>query len=229
MKSCLLILAFSLTFTQLVNAGSVVQSVHPQLLLESLPATPENWKLLSSTGSNELMGSGEPVTVATRRYEIRLEDKSQEPPVVKTVNLKLVAMDVGSRTETVQTFRSQLASVGQGDKTRKKMEFGSGVVGVFRTASEGVIKCNGLCGDRLALQMESQGADEKEFVALFQSVDFGKLAALGRRLPSSVITSGRYTLHIVDELNPKKNRSYQAGTFDFSQEIIDAQPKETSP
>jgi hypothetical protein len=229
MKSFLFLLAFSLALTQIVNAGPVVQPVHPQLLLDSLPAVPANWKLLSSSGSNELMGSGEPVTFATRRYEIRLEDKSQEPPVVKTVNLKLVAMDVGSRTETVQTFRSRLASVGQGDETRKKIEFGSGVVGVFRSPSEGVIKCNGLCGDRLALQMESQGADAKEFVSLFQSVDFGKLAALGRRLPSSVITSGRYTLHIVDELNPKKNRSYQAGTVDFSQEIIDTQPKGPTP
>jgi hypothetical protein len=77
--------------------------------------------------------------------------------------------------------------------------------------------------------MESQGADAKDFVALFQFVDFGKLAALGRRLPSSVITSGRHTLHIMDELNPKKNRSYQAGTVDFSQEIIDAQPKGATP
>jgi len=214
---------------QVAHAEPVVQPVHPQLLLESLPAVPENWKLLSSTGSNELMGSGEPVTVATRIYEIQIEDKSQEPPVFKTVTLKLVAMDVGSRTETVQTFRSQLASVGLGDEDRKKIEFGSGVVGVFRSSSEEVIKCNGLCGDRLALQVASKGADAKEFVALFQPVDFGKLAALGRRLPSSVITSGRYTLHIVDEMNPKKNRSYQAGTFDFSQEIIEAQPKDTTP
>jgi len=229
MKSFLILLAFSLALTQIVNAGPVVLPVHPQLLLESLPAVPENWKLLSSTGSNELMGSGEPVTFATRRYEIRLEDKSQEPPVVKMVNLKLVAMDVGSRTESVQTFRSRLASVGQGDDTRKKIEFGSGVVGFFRSLTEGVIKCNGLCGERITLLIESQGADAKEFVALFQSVDFGKLAALGRRLPSTVITSGRYTLHIVDEMNPKKNRAYQAGTVDFSQEIIDAQPKGTTP
>jgi len=229
MKSFLSLVLFLLALTQVVNAGPVVQPVHPQLLLESLPSTPENWKLLSSTGSNELMGSGEPVTIATRRYEIQLEDKSQEPPVVKMVTIKLVAMDVGSLTETVQNFRSQLASSGQGNEASKKIELGSGVVGVFRSPAEGLIKCDALCGDRLALQMESQGADAKEFVDLFQSVDFGKLTALGRRLPTSVITNGRHTLHIVDEMNPKKNRSYQAGTFDFSQEIIDVQTRETTP
>ena len=229
MKSFLSLVLLLLALTQVVNAESVVQPVHPQLLLESLPTTPENWKLLSSTGSNELMGSGEPVTIATRRYEIRLEDKSQEPSVVKMVTIKLVAMDVGSRTETVQTFRSQLASSGQGNEASKKIEFGSGGVGVFRSPAEGLIKCDALCGDRLALQIESQGANAKEFVALFQPVDFAKLIALERRLPTSVITNGRYTLYIVDEMNPKKNRSYQAGTFDFSQEVIEAQPKGATP
>jgi hypothetical protein len=138
-------------------------------------------------------------------------------------------MDVGSLTETVQTFRSQLASSAQGNEASKKIEFGSGVVGVFRSPAEGLIKCDALCSDRLALQIESQGANAKEFIDLFQFIDFAKLTALGRRLPTSVITNGRHTLHIVDEMNPKKNRSYQAGTFDFSQEIIDAQPKGTTP
>jgi hypothetical protein len=229
MKSFLSLVLLLLSLTQVVNAGSVVQPVHPQLLLESLPITPENWKLLSSTGSNELMGSGEPVTIATRRYEIQLEDKSQEPPVVKIVTITLVAMDVGSLTESVQTFRSQLASSGQGNEASKKIEFGFGVVGIFRSPAEGLIKCDALCGDRLALQIESQGANAKEFMDFFQLVDFAKLTALGRRLPSSVITNGRHTLHIVDEMNPKKNRSYQAGTFDFSQEIIDVQPRKTTP
>ena len=108
MKSFLLTSVFLLGVSSLALSKPVITPVHPESLLVALPVVPSDWKLLSSSASNELMGSGEPVTIATRRYEILFEDKSVEPPLVKKLLLKLVAMDVGSRTETVETFRSQL-------------------------------------------------------------------------------------------------------------------------
>jgi hypothetical protein len=229
MKSFLLTSIVLLASSLLAFSKAVISPVPPDLLLAALPTSPPEWKLLSSTASNELMGSGEPVTIATRRYEIPIEDKSVEPPIVKTFNLKLIAMDVGSRTETVESFRSQLSLSETGKDSKKKMDFGSGVFGVYRIPSEGIIKCDGLCGDRLALQIEMQGANEKEFAETFKALDLAKLADLARRLPASPTSSGRYTLSIVDELNPKKNRSYQVGTIDFSKEVIESRQNSEAP
>ena len=229
MKSFLLTSVFLLGVSSLALSKPIITPVHPESLLVALPVVPSDWKLLSSSASNELMGSGEPVTIATRRYEILFEDKSVEPPLVKKLLLKLVAMDVGSRTETVETFRSQLSLAGQGEDGRRKIDFGSGVLGAFRIPSEGIIKCNALCGDRLALQIEMQGANEKEFVSVFKALDFANLSALARRLPDSLNSSGRFTLFIVDELNPKKNRSYQVGTVDFSTEVMESRKNSASP
>jgi hypothetical protein len=74
-----------------------------------------------------------------------------------------------------------------------------------------------------------QGANEKEFVSVFKALDFAKLAALARRLPDSLNSSGRFTLFIVDELNPKKNRSYQVGTVDFSNEVMESRKNSATP
>jgi hypothetical protein len=176
------------------------------------------------------MGSGEPVTIATRRYEIPFEDKSVDPPVLKTLFLKLVVMDVGSRSETVENFQSQLAIAGQGAQDMQRViDFGSGVRGVYRVVAEGSITCDALCGDRLALQMEMQGAKEKEFAATFKALDLTKLADLARRLPTKLESSRRYTLFVVDELNPKKNRSYRVGTIDFSEEMRDLSTNPARP
>jgi len=208
----------------------VILPVQPDLLLSALPSAPSSGKLLASFASNEVMGSGEPVTIATRRYEIPFEDKSVDPPVLKTFFLKLVAMDVGSRSETVENFQSQLAITGQGAQDmRRVIDFGSGVRGVYRVVAEGSITCDALCGDRLALQMEMQGANEKEFASTFKALDLTKLADLARRLPTKLESSGRYTLFVVDELNPKKNRSYQVGTIDFSEEMRDLSTNPARP
>jgi hypothetical protein len=229
MKSLLLSSVVLIGSSYLAFSEPVIMPVQPDSLLSALPLAPSNWKLLSSSASNELMGSRDPVTIATRRYEIQLEDKSVDPHIVKTLLLRLVAMDTGSRTETVENFRSQLSLAGQGVDARQKIDFGSGVFGAFSIPSEGIIKCDALCGDRLALQIEMQGANEKEFVSVFKALDFAKLASLARRLPNSLNSSGRFTLFIVDELDPKKNRSYQVGTVDFSKEVMDSRTNSVAP
>jgi len=229
MKSIFLTSLLLIGVSSLAFSKSVILPVQPDLLLSALPSAPSSGKLLASFASNEVMGGGEPVTIATRRYEIPFEDKSVDPPVLKTFFLKLVAMDVGSRSETVETFRSQLSLVGQGEDARRKIDFGSGVRGVYRVVAEGSIICDALCGDRLALQMEMQGANEKEFASTFKALDLTKLADLARRLPTKLESSKRYTLFVVDELNPKKNRSYQVGTIDFSEEMRDLSTNPARP
>jgi hypothetical protein len=52
---------------------------------------------------------------------------------------------------------------------------------------------------------------------------------LARRLPDSLNSSGRFTLFIVDELNPKKNRSYQVGAVDFSTEVMESRKNSATP
>lgn len=199
-------------------AEPVILPVSPQDLLAALPDAPENWKLVSSAASSEVMGGGEPVTVATRRYEITVEDRSVEPPVSKIVSLKLVAMDVGSRSETVTDFKDQLMLAEKADADRRKLELGHGIAGTFRVTEDGRIKFNGLCGDRLALQIEASGCEANGFAALLKAVDFSNLAYLSRKLPSAKSSTGRFRMQMVDEINPRRNRSYEAGTVDFAAE-----------
>ena len=230
MKPLFLTSVFLIAVSSLAFSKPVILPVQPDLLLSALPSAPSSGKLLASFASNEVMGSGEPVTIATRRYEIPFEDKSVDPPVLKTLFLKLVVMDVGSRSETVENFQSQLAIAGQGAQDMQRViDFGSGVRGVYRVVAEGSITCDALCGDRLALQMEMQGAKEKEFAATFKALDLTKLADLARRLPTKLESSRRYTLFVVDELNPKKNRSYRVGTIDFSEEMRDLSTNPARP
>ena len=215
MNHLLCALLFVLGLMPYAFASPVIIPVSPQVLLAALPEAPEKWKLVSSAAGSEVMGGGEPVTVATRRYEITIEDRSVEPPVSKVVSLKLVAMDVGSRSETVSDFKEQILLAEKPDADRRKMDLGHGIAGTFRVNEDGRIKFNGICGDRLALQIEASGCEVKEFASLLKAADFSNLAYLARKLPSEKSSTGRFTMQMVDELNPKRNRSYEAGTVNF--------------
>jgi|GEM_PF-730673 len=210
------------------NPPPVIEPIHPAILLRAMPKAPAGWKCLASSARNELSGSGIPVTQATRRYEIVIEDKAVNPPVTKTVTCNILVMDIGSKSDTAEDFKSRLLQAEKPDSKRKRLDPGAGTLGSYRVLDGEIIKFDGLCGDRLLIQIEVIGADEKEFEALMKSADFSALATLPRDLPSKETTNSRFTLHIVDEMNPKNSRSYQVGTTDFESESRSSMP-ETAP
>jgi len=206
------------------NPSPVIEPVHPAILLRAMPKPPVDWKCLVSVGRNELSGSGIPVTQATRRYEIVIEDKAVNPPVTKTVTCNILVMDIGSKSDTAEDFKSRLLQADKPDTRRKRLDPGAGTLGAYRVLDGGTIKFDGLCGDRLIIQIEVIGADEKEFGALMKSADFSALAILPKNLPNNETTKRMFTLHIVDELNPKNSRSYNVGMVDFEGESKSSPP-----
>jgi len=197
---------------------SVVTPIHPAVLLQAMPKTPTNWKCQFSRGQNLISGSGIPVTQAIRRYEITIEDTSISPPVPKIVQCKILLMDIGSKAEDAEDFKSRLMRPTSGTSVHKRLDADNKTLGVYNISNGGGIMFDGICGDRLILQMETLGASEMEFLVLFKSADFSALASLSGNLPETKTTSRIFNLHIADEFNPKLNRSYQAGTVDSEEE-----------
>jgi hypothetical protein len=216
------LLPFLVTILSLVITASSVEAkpfsavtpIHPAALLQAMPKTLPNWKCKFSRGQNLISGSGIPVTQAIRRYEITIEDTSVSPPVPKTVQCQILLMDIGSKAEDAEDFKSRLMLPASGTSSHKRLDADEKTLGVYNISKSGSIMFDGICGDRLILEMEILGASEKEFLALFKSADFSALASLSGSLPEKKTTSRIFTLHIADELNPKLNRSYQAGTAD---------------
>jgi len=217
---CLVIAASSVE----AKPFSVVTPIHPAALLQAMPKTPSNWKCQFSRGQNLISGSGIPVTQAIRRYEITIEDTSVIPPVPKTVQCQILLMDIGSKAENAEDFKSRLMLPSSGLSNHKRLDADEKTLGVYNISNGGSIFYNGICGDRLILEMEILGASEKEFLSLFKSADFSALASLSGNLPKKKATSGIFTLHIADEFNPKLNRSYQAGTVDSEEESRNIAP-----
>jgi len=196
------------------QAFSAIIPIHPGDLLKAMPKTPDNWKIQFSRGQNFITESGVPVSQAIRRYEITIEDLSVSPPVSKIVKCNILLMDVGSKAEDAKDFTSRLTRADNENASHKRLDADKGTRGVFNINPSGGIQYDGICGNRLILEIEVSGATEKEFVSLFQSADFSALSLLSSNLPDRKSTSRIFTLHIADEMNPKLNRSYQGGTID---------------
>jgi hypothetical protein len=218
-----------LLFTLATFAQGVIVPIHPQRLLESFPTVPETWKWLSSSARNELMLSGDHVTVGIRRYHFTIEYFSQDKIVKKNIELKLIVMDVGSRVETVQDFEMQLKDCERLGSQRRKINLDSGGPGVFYFRDSGVLQFHSLFGNRLMVQIEAHSCDDKEFLQILKSIDFKLLDTLSRRMPSEKNTSSRFALHQVDEMNPQRNRTHVLGTVDISQDAQDAKPEAKRP
>ena len=189
--------------------ASVVPT-EPKDLLALLPQVPQNWKLLSSQGHNDMLGAPGLISVAIRDYRfdpppVRAADGTLIPTPLKTTNIKLIDSGLDGCCERAFSFIRSTVPSSPGMKRYSL----AGMPVLEEDKGGGKKKIVIAIADRFELSLTLMNQDDKEAQAWIKLLDLPALTAAAERAPKQPVPKLAVSMTWVDELNPQSDHTAQ--------------------
>jgi len=211
MKTTILRGFFCLLASSSLSLAGPIAPTSPDVLLAAAPLVPPEWKKAVSRGQSLLSGSGVPVSIATRVYDIEIPVKDAPPKKAQvTVNMQ----DQGSDFALVENSFGEAAKI--------LSLFGHKAAVLPMGESSTLLQMN--IPPRLGMSIIVQGLSNDEAIELLKKIDPSAFIALSKRLPDKRYRGLQFTLAVVDEMDPRRNGKYLHGLVDDETQKPDQTP-----
>jgi len=180
--------------------------VRPQQLWEPMPAELETWKIRRSTAENRLGGWIE--SRAVREYE-KIPETEGEPPEGPPATTRIVITDTGKHPSSTGHFAEfSLEAETEEGVEAKKIEGWPAYLVTYEEDKDLVLEI--FVADRFLVEISITHQPARFFDEWVKRIDLASLAKIPGTeavpLPEELI------MFRLDQLNPKKNRSYRLAT-----------------
>jgi len=211
MKNILMRGLFCLLASSSLSLAGPIAPTPPDTLLAATPLVPVEWKKVISRSQSLLSGSGVPVSIATRVYDIEIPVKDAPPKKVRvTINLQ----DQGS------DFPLQENVFGDAAKIISLAGHKATVLSLGESST--LLQIN--IPPRLGMSITVQGLSNDEALKFLEPVDPSPFFALSSRLSERRYPGSQFLLAVVDEMNPRRNTTYQQGLVESEPQKPDQVP-----
>ncbi|MEI8313756.1 MAG: hypothetical protein WCH98_23680 [Verrucomicrobiota bacterium] len=209
MKTILLCGFISLALSMTQSLAGPVAPTPPDVLLAAAPTVPVDWKKAVGRAQSVISGSGVPVSIATRVYDIEIPVKDAPPIKVRvTINLQDQGGDFALQENVF------------GDAAKMVSLSGHKAVVLPMGESSTLLQIN--IPPRLGMSVTVQGLGNDEALKFLKQIDPAAFFALSTHLSEKRYPGNQFSLGVVDEMNPQRNARYQQG-------VVETEPQDNNP
>ncbi|MEI6316041.1 MAG: hypothetical protein WCO89_14300, partial [Syntrophus sp. (in: bacteria)] len=188
------------------QTSKVVMGVPPDALLAVLPKAPENWKLVSSLGVNEISSYPALLTFAIREYRL-----DPPPPVLPGDPIpppkitKITLLDTAHDPDRAFVFDAFQDAGGAGPNTKRFTV--AGIPFVEQTINSSLRVVSGAFDGRFIISANLENQTKEDLDAWLTAINVTALNAWMKKAPELPPTPDFFKVSRIDELHPETNQT----------------------